>query len=290
MRLLREPLFHFALLGTVVFLVHAFVGDRLATDARHRIEITAAGVDLLAGRWQSCWQRPPTDEELRGLVDAHVREEVLYREALAVGLDENDVVVRRRMVQKMEMLSQNLALLVDPTDQELQAFFQERQEEYRVQPQLSFSQVYFNMDRRGAAGEEEARRVLAELRSTSPSPPSASERGDRFMLGHDYTLVSPDEVARDFGEIFAQALFALDPGWQGPIASAYGLHIVHVGERIEDRIPDYREIRERLILDYNSMRRNRASKALYEGLAQKYEIKIDEAALERAALARQSRR
>jgi hypothetical protein len=286
MKLLREPLFHFAALGVVLFLAYALASDLFSSDAGRRIEIAESEIELLAESFQRRWQRPPTEQELRGVIEARVREEVLYREALAVGLDENDVVVRRRMVQKMEMLSQDLALLADPTDQELQAFFRERQEEYRISPRLSFSHVYFNMDQRGPAGEEDARRVLAGILSETPRPRSAPERGDRFMLGHDYTQRSPEDVRREFGNRFTDSLFELEPGWRGPIASGFGLHLVYVGERVEGRIPEYGEIRDRLVVDYNRMRRDRANEALYEGLSERYEVEVDEEAVRRAALDR----
>jgi hypothetical protein len=238
----------------------------------------------MADTWQRRWQRPPTETELRGLVEARVREEILYREALAVGLDEDDAVVRRRMVQKVELLTQDLALLADPTDQELQAFFKEREEEYRIPPLVTFSHVYFNMDRRGAAGEEDARRVLAGLLAETPPPRRAPERGDRFMLGYDYNLASPEEVKRDLGERFTDSLFELDAGWHGPLVSGFGLHLVHVVERVEGRIPEYGEIRDKLVVDYNSMRREQAKDALYEGLAERYEIRVDDEAIRRSTI------
>ena len=284
MKLLREPLFHFAALGVVLFLVYAVASDLFSADASRRIEITASEIELLTETFQRRWQRPPTEEELRGLVDARVREEVLYREALAVGLDDNDVVVRRRMVQKMEMLSEDLASLADPTDQQLQEFFRERKEEYRFPPRLTFSHVYFNMDRRGAAGEEDAQRVLAEILAETPQPRSAPERGDRLMLGHNFTQRSPEEVQREFGDRFAKALFELEPGWHGPIVSGFGLHLVYVGKRAESRIPDYAEIRDELVIDYSRMRRDRANEVLYEGLSARYEVEIDEEALLRVVI------
>lgn len=284
MRLLREPLFHFLVLGTVLFLIYAVLSDIFTSDANRRIEVTRSEIQLLAETWQRQWHRPPTEEELRGLVQSRVREEVLYREALAVGLDQNDLVVRRRMVQKMELLSQDLATLADPTDQELREFFQERQEEYRVPPRISFSHVYFNPDRRGAAVEEEARRVLEEIRAMEPSPRSASELGDRFMLPHDYVLLTPLEVQQQFGARFSEVISELEPGWHGPIVSGYGLHLVNVRERSDGRIPDYAEIRERLVVDYNRARSERAKNALYEGLATEYEVEIEEEAIRSAAL------
>jgi hypothetical protein len=201
-----------------------------------------------------------------------------------VGLDQNDVVVRRRMVQKMQLLSEDLATLADPTDQELETFFQERREEYRVPPRISFSHVYFNTDRRGRAAEQDARRALAELRAATMPPERAPERGDRFMLQYDYALRSPREVQQAFGAQFAETLFELEPGWHGPVVSGYGIHLVYISERVDDRIPEYEEVRDRLVIDYNRMRRDRANELLYEGLVSGYEIEIDEEALQRAAL------
>jgi hypothetical protein len=263
MRLLREPLLHFVALGVALFLVYALASDLFTPDTSRRIKITASEIELLAENWARQWQRPPTEDELRGLVEARVREEVLYREALAVGLDQNDVVVRRRMVQKVELLSQDLALLADPTDQELQTFFAENQEEYRIPPRISFSHIYFNVDSRGAEAEGDAGRILQTLRAQSPPPARAPEMGDRFML----------------------ALLELEPGWHGPIASGYGLHLVHVSERLESELPDYRDIRDRLVVDFNRDRSERARDALYEGLRANYTVQVDEAALQGAALA-----
>jgi hypothetical protein len=276
MRFLREPLFHFVALGTLLFLVYAIGSGLFSSDPGRRIEITESDIVLLAEKFKRTWQRPPTQEELRNLVKARVREEVLYREALAVGLDENDTVVRRRLVQKMEMLSQDLALLADPTDQELQEFFQERQESYRIPPRMSFSHVYFNMDRRGSEGEEQAKRVLAEILAETPTPQRAPERGDQFLLRYDFDLLSPEEVRREFGNQFTESLFELEQGWHGPVVSGYGLHLVYVREKVEGRIPMLEEVREKVLLDYTRMRSERAKEALYEGLAERYVIEIEE--------------
>jgi peptidyl-prolyl cis-trans isomerase C len=286
MRWIREPLVQFTILGAVLFLGWAFVSDLFAEDESRRIVMAEAEIELLADGWQRQWQRPPTADELQSLVDARVREEVLYREAQAMGLDVNDIVVRRRMVQKMELLSQDLALLVDPTDQELRAFFAENPDDYMVPPRISFSHVYFNVDRRGAVVEEDALRALETLRAMDQAPATAPELGDRFMLAYDYRLQSPAEVQRSFGSGFAADLFDLDAGWQGPIGSGYGLHLVNITEQVESRVPEYEEVRNRLVNDFNRMRRDRANEALYEGLSEGYRIEIDEAAIESRALAR----
>jgi hypothetical protein len=284
MKWIREPLVHFTVLGAVLFLAYAVASDLFAVDEARQIVMDEPAIELLADGWQRQWQRPPTAEELRGLIDARVREEVLYREAQALGLDLNDVVVRRRMVQKMELLSQDLALLADPTDQELRAFFAENPDDYTVPPRISFSHIYFNVDRRGAAVEDDARRVLEEIRSAEPQPDRAPDLGDRFMLAYDYRLQAPAEIQRSFGSGFSEDLLDMQPGWNGPIGSGYGLHLVNITERVESRAPEYEEIRDRLVNDFNRMRRDRANEALYEGLSQGYEIEIDEAAIEARSL------
>ncbi len=288
MKWIREPLVQFAILGAILFLAYAVASDLFAEDQARQIVIDDAGIEILADGWQRQWQRPPTADELRGLVDARVREEVLYREAQAMGLDVNDVVVRRRMVQKMELLSQDLALLADPTDAELRAFLAENPDDYRVPPRITFSHVYFNLDQRGPAAEEDAVRVLESLRAADPQPARAPELGDRFMLPYDYRLQAPAEIQRSFGSRFAEDLASLEVGWHGPILSGYGLHLVHITERVESRTPEYEEIRDRLVNDFNRVRRDRANEALYEGLSQGYDIEIDEAAIEARALPTQA--
>lgn len=284
--LLREPMLHFVALGAALFLVYATVGNLFSVDASRRIEISEPEIELLANTWERQWQRPPTEDELRSLVEARVREEVLYRQALAMGLDRNDVVVRRRMVQKMDLLSQDLALLADPTDAELRAFYDLHREEYRVPPRVSFTHVYFNTDRRGESAIEEARRVLAEILEETPEPVRAAERGDRFMLAHEYVRQSPAEIRQAFGGRFADDLFEAGPGWQGPLVSGYGIHLVNVTERVESRVPEYGEVRDRLVTDFNRERGERAREALYEGLRTDYEVTIDDAAVGRRALRR----
>jgi hypothetical protein len=276
MRLLRDPLLHFVLLGALLSLIYVAANGFFPADDARRIEIGRPEIDLLAGVFERQWGRPPRPDELQGLIRARVREEVLYREALAVGLDRDDAVVRRRMVQKMEMLSQDVALLADPTDAELRSFHAGHLDDYRVPPRITFSHVYLNVDRRGReAAEEAARRLLAGLRAEDPPPASAPERGDRIMIEIDQALRTPDDVRQSFGDRFAEELFDLQPGWHGPIASSYGVHLVNVIERVAGRVRPLDEIRDRVVSDFDRMRRERANEALYEGLVGRYEVVID---------------
>lgn len=285
MKWLKEPLVQFILLGAILLLVYAFVSNAFAGDASKRITMDAEEIELLAANWERQWQRPPTEEELTGLVNARVREEVLYRAAQSMGLDRNDVVVRRRMVQKMELLSQDLATIADPPEQELRAFFDRNREDYRVPPRVSFRHVYFNLDRRGVEqADADARALLEEIRATDPEAIDVRTLGDRFMLATEYTLRSPNELQQAFGTRFAEVVSQLEPGWHGPIGSGYGTHLVQVTERVESHVPEYEQVRDRVLSDFERERRERANELLVESLSADFEIEIDDEAIRTRSL------
>jgi hypothetical protein len=284
-KLLREPLFHFALLGAVIFGVNALL-SKPATDAQPRIEITAADVEHLRTIWQRTWQRPPTSEELRGAVEARVREEVLYREALSMGLDQHDTVVRRRLAQKLEFLSEDLMTSAEPRAEDLERYFIQHSEQYREPTRLTFTQIYFSTDRHGVDTDAVARETLLALTAAGGSPPDAGESlGDRlYTMDYSYTDQSIRAIARLFGQDFADAVAELPPGsWQGPVASGYGLHLVFVTERVSGELPSIEDAREAVTRDYEQARRDEAARAFYEQLKQRYQIVIDENALGAAA-------
>jgi peptidyl-prolyl cis-trans isomerase C len=275
MRLLREPLLHFALLGALLFEVDAMLRASGAPSQR-AISITAAEIDGLRMQWAKQYQRPPGPAELKGLVDARVREEVLYREALAMGLDQDDGIIRRQLAQKLEFLIEDLAAAREPSEVELSAFFEERQAAYRLPARVSFSQVYFSPDRRGRAAEADARLVLAGLRAET-LPATAADRGDRFMMGEFYSEQSAQDVEAVFGPEFARGLFEVAPGdgWSGPIASAYGWHLVRIEARTDPRLPTLAEVVDRVRQDWSYEQRRHANEAVFERLLARYEVVIE---------------
>lgn len=281
---LREPLVQFIALGVALFALYGVV-DGGGSDAgdEKRIDVTQAEIAWLTERWTRQWQRPPTETELRGLVDSYVREEVLYREALAMGLDRDDAVVRRRMVQKLELLTE--AVQAPPTEEQLRAYFQENLDRYRIPERRSFSHIYFNADQRGDDAVPAAEQVREELQNAAQPPIRAPERGDRFLMQHDYRLHSQVEVERLFRRSFAADLFEVEPGsWQGPIQSGYGLHLVYVSEVSPEAVPDFEAVRNRVLVDYEADQRHEAKEALYRSLSSGYEVVIDEEAVSAASL------
>jgi hypothetical protein len=222
------------------------------------------------------WQREPTATELRGALEQHIRQEILYREALARGYDRDDLVVRRAMQQKMEFLAASQALQEPPSDEEIEAFFSLRQERYRLPAIVSFAQVYVSPDRRGAGAERYATELLARLRTEDPEPSSLASWGDPIMLDSSYAGVTEREVGATFGGDFSTAVVAQETGrWEGPLRSGYGLHLVKVERREDSRIPDWSEIRARIVNDMEFEAKASARDQLYQEIAQNYEVVLD---------------
>ena len=274
--LFKKPALHVLLLGLIVAAVILIAKGPPTSDASKRVMVT--GADLLQQRaaFMRTWQREPTAEELRGALEQHIRQEVLYREALARGYDRDDLVVRRAMQQKMEFLAASQAMQEPPTEEEIEAFFALRQERYRLPAVLSFSQIYLSPDRRGAGVEQAAIDLLAQLRSEDPDAGDLASYGDAIMLETSYAGQSEREVSAAFGELFAEAVVRLPVGeWQGPVSSGYGLHLVKVVEREESRVPEWREVAGRVISDMEFEARASAKDQLYQEIAQNYEVFLD---------------
>jgi PPIC-type PPIASE domain len=271
---LREPLLHFLVLGAGLFLLFGVVGDGSGDRPPDEIVVTAGRIESLAEVFGRTWQRPPTEAELDGLVEGYIREEVLYREAVAMGLDRDDTVIRRRLSQKMEFVSEDIAAQAEPTDEELRAYLAENPDAFRVEPRFTFGHVYLNPDRRGDALRRDVARLLAELNATGAGA-DIETLGDGFLLGHDFTAASRSEVAGTFGEGFAAELARLEPGvWRGPVASGYGMHLVLVRERSEGRVPPLAEVREAVRREWANARRIATNERLYRSLRQRYTVTV----------------
>lgn len=274
--LLKNPTVHIILLGLIAAAAILIAVGPPTTDVSKRVVIT--GADLLQQRaaFMRTWQREPTADELRGALEQHIRQEVLYREALARGYDRDDLVVRRAMQQKMEFLAASQAVQEPPTEEEIEAFFALRQERYRLPAVLSFEQIFVSPDSRGAGAEQASIDLLARLRSEDPDSDALVSWGDPIMLETSYAGQTEREVSAAFGEVFAEAVVRLPIGeWQGPVSSGYGLHLVKVLQREDPRIPDWREVGGRVISDIEFEAKATARDQLYQEIAQNYEVFLD---------------
>ena len=187
------------------------------------------------------WQRPPTEEEAKGLVEDLVRNEIYYREAMAIGLDRDDGVIRRRMRQKMEFILEDISAQTEPTDEELVAYMKKHPDSYLLDPQIAFRHVYVNVDKRGKNAEADARQILGQL-NQGTDPDSV---GDPLLLDAEIRLSPLWDIRKQFGEEFGRNLLELKSGkWEGPVRSGFGFHLVLVTKRVGGRLPELKEVRE----------------------------------------------
>jgi hypothetical protein len=279
--LLREPLVHFLLVGTVLFAADALLAKRDEPEPG-KIVVTQGHSEHMAAVHERTWRRPPTQEDLKGLIDNYVREEVLYREGLALGLDRDDPVIRRRMRQKMELLAEDAHALVEPSDRNLQAYLDTHRARFAIEPKISFRQVYLDPGRDGRDLDREMARLLAELKRMGDS--NAAERaGDATQLEHKIEAALATDIGGTFGQEFAAELATLPQGqWQGPVRSAYGLHFVLVNERTEPRAPALAEVREAVRREWTRDRLVAGSEGFYQRLLQRYTVTIEHPKVARA--------
>jgi hypothetical protein len=275
-KLLREPIVHFIALGVVLFL--------LAGQARHagspesdKIVVTSSQIESLAIGFTRTWMRPPTQEELKGLTDDSIREEILYREAMSMGLDRDDTIVKRRMRQKLEFLTEDtVAQGAPPTEQELQAYLDRHQNQYREEGRLTFEHIFFNREKRGKSAATDAEAVLDRLKGRNGSHIELDTLGDAFLLPFNLVAQSGGQIGQLFGDPFSKRLAQVTPGqWTGPIESSYGLHLVRVDEQIPGNVLPLATVHDAVLREVMNERRRRALDIAYAKLQQRYNIVIE---------------
>ena len=271
-RLLREPLVHFLAFALIVFAAYHILAPSADGDHTGRIVVTAGKIEQMGARFAQVWQRPPTPQELKGLIDEEVKEEIYVREALALGLDKDDALIRRRLRQKMELLSEVDAL--SPTDAELEAYLKSHPETFAIDPAMSFQQVFLNRQRQGAAIDRAAAAILETLKANPET--DASTLGDTSLLPTEMPLTGLKSIGHMFGSEFADAIGkAKARAWIGPIASGYGLHVVRVTERREGRLPALGEVRDAVLREWSNDKRKELEDGRLAALLKRYEVTLE---------------
>lgn len=270
--LLREPLVQFLLVGLALFGAWQLLqpADAARGDDK-RIVITEDDLKQMSAVWLAQGRPAPTPQELQGLIEVKVREEVLYREALALGLDKDDAIVKRQLARKMDFLAEDVSKLEEPKPGELRSWYEQNKARFALPPRASFRHVYFSPDRRGANARADAQAALAQF-SGKPIDVAATT-GDPFMFQGFYGDRSLEVVAKEFGPPFARALAGIAPGaWAGPIESGYGWHLVFVDALTPQRIPDYDEIEAEVRTAWVEDQREQTKSRLYKTMRARYEV------------------
>jgi hypothetical protein len=266
-------LLHFLVLGAALFGLFGMI-EKKDAEAPAKLVVSTSRIATIADGFARTWRRPPTEEELQGLVEDYVRDEIFYREGRAAGLDRDDFVIRRRVRQKLEFLAEDLAA-TEPSDEQLAVFLASNPERFRTEDRLTFHDVFLSATRRGSALDGDAKRIAATLAGTS-DPVDAAMIGDPFLLGEEFRDMSQGDVARTFGESFANQLSVVEPGrWQGPIPSSFGLHFVFVDGRARGGLPPLDAVRTAVEREWLNARRGEAEQKLYRRLRARYEVVVE---------------
>ncbi len=270
-RLIREPLLHFLVLGGLLFALYGWM-NRGGFNAPDEIVVSSGEVQNLRAQFERLWTRKPTQVELQGLIDTWVREEIYYREGVAMGLDRDDPVVRRRVGQKVEFILDS-AQPVAPTTPELQAWLDAHPEQYAVEPRYTLQQLYFDPVRLGSNADARLAAILAQLDRGEPLT------GDATMLPASVQDASTSDLIRTYGRAYTDALAALPvDSWQGPIRSGFGLHLVRIDSRDDGRAATLAEVRDQVERDLQHARTVEANDAFYERLRSNYTVRIEDLA------------
>ena len=274
-RWLREPLVHFFVLGLAVFLLHAALERETKTPVKDPfvVEISSTDLEWMRTLFVKRMGREPTLEELRGQVHQLIREHILSREAVAMEFDDGDMVVRRRLAQKVEFLFRDLSNLTEPTEADLRAYFSENRQKYEIPPKITFSQVYFSIDNRGAEGAAQAAELLIR---EDVNPARVSSRGDASMIPSGCTACSEADIRNQFGTTFAKEVMPLEPGsWYGPVRSAYGIHAVYVHDRRDAEFPEFREVMDEIRNDWMLARQEEHTRKAYAEVRSRYRVLLE---------------
>jgi len=270
---LKEPLFHFLVIGAGLFLLYGMTANEPENEET-RIEVNTVRADRMVTLWEKRWNRPPTQEEFNGLTEQYINEEVLYREALAMGLDSDDPVVRRRMAQKVRFISNDIITIDTPTDAVLQSYLDKHVSKYQLAGKVTFQHIYFNPAKHDAAMEEEAKVLLVKLSEDDNSIDMQSV-GDGFLHGTAFTDMKVFEINRLLGKDFAKKLFEQPVGkWVGPLVSGYGLHLVYIDSRTASKTASLEIAKQSVLEDWTTDERKKVNDAFISNLRKQYDVVI----------------
>ncbi len=261
--ILREPLFHFLIIGAIFFIVFSFLNKE---ERDNIITIDQYDVNQLIAKWELQWKVRPTEDELDRLISRYIREEVYYREGMGMNLDHNDEIIRRRIAQKMEFLSSDIVKSIEPTTDELQNYFNENQESYIPPPKLSFKHIYFSNEKRKNASSDAQLYLNANSIDTN-------KKGDPFPYHNEYENLDRSQIIKTFGTAFTDTILKLDTlKWFGPVRSGYGYHLVYISKYDKGRVPNLPQVIDKVKVDYQYDLQQKMNESVYQAMLKKYTV------------------
>lgn len=270
-KIIKEPLLHFLLIGAAFFLLYSWVGEE--SEGNNVIVIDESDLDEIVSKFDLQWKRNPTEEELASIVEKRIEEEIFYQEALKMNLDHNDEIIKRRLAQKMQFLSNDISSVVPPTDEELQAYYSSHSEQYMKEANYSLYQVFFSPDLRNDF-RGDASKALPEFQKMSLE--KALKLGDEIALPQYFEHTSEFHISRQMGEEFTTEIATLETGmWQGPVSSGYGSHLVYIEAKKEAHSVPFDEVKEKVLSDYNYAHQKEVKASILKEFSKNYEVDFD---------------
>ena len=270
-KLLKEPFLHFILIGAAMFLLYGLVNKN--TGSKNTIIINDFDVSSIISKWEMQWKRPPTEKELQSLINLNIKQEVFYQEALKMNLDHNDEIIKRRLAQKMQFLSNDIAAMIEPTEVELQKYFQKNSDKYLTPTSYSLYQITFSPDKR-KNNFKDAEEILEKFPNASFE--EMNGKGDNLPFSYFFTDINANELGLQLGSKFPEALQNLETNkWLGPVPSGFGYHLVYITNKTEPQLPPFESVKKAVVRDYEYDKQQEIDEAIYQELKKKYDIDID---------------
>ncbi|MEH6650724.1 MAG: peptidylprolyl isomerase [Motiliproteus sp.] len=275
----REPLIHFLAIGAALFFLYE-LNQQQISESPTQINVNSSQIEQLIANFNRSWMRPPSQRELDSLIDNHIREEIFYREAMAVGLDRDDPIVRRRMRQKLEFSLESLSDS-EPTDDELIAFMQQHQQRFRTEPKLTFQQVYIDPRK-----HQQPNVHALSLREQLNQGATPEQLSDSTLMPTRYQQASKSDIARVFGERLSETILTLETQiWSQPVSSPFGAHLIKISQHQPGQLPELNQIRDIVTRELLALKRDQQLDSAYQRMRQDYRISIEPLAQHPAAQA-----
>jgi len=275
--LARAPLIHFLLIGAGIYVAYGLFAAGEDVGDERTITVSANDIQALSDQWIRLRRQSPTEVELASAVRDHVRTQILYREAVAMGLDQGDVVIERRLAQKVELLAQGLIAPGDPTEEELREWYGANQDEFKRPDLYTVAHIFFDPDKRDATTLDDAKTTLAELRELGGMPVDITAYGDRIMLQNYYPSRTELDLQKLFGGGFVEQIVTLQPDrWHGPILSGYGVHLVFVSDVVRPPVPAFESVEPQVREQWLAGKIDEMSERFLENLILLYEVEIED--------------
>lgn len=270
-KFLKEPFLHFLCIGVGLFILYSLVNKEI--EDKSTIVINDFDISNLMSTWEMQWKRQPTPKELQNLIGLNIKQEVFYQEALKMNLDHNDEIIKRRLAQKMQFLSKDIASILKPTEEDLEVYLKANKEKYLTPFKYSLYQIIFSPDNREKPFED-ALRVLNQFSNASFDEMKA--KGDNLPFSYEFENVNADELALQFGPRFPKALLNQKTNkWIGPVPSGFGAHLVFITQITQPELPKLKDIKKQVTRDFEYDYQKELDESIYKELKKQYDIRIE---------------